>query len=64
MSTTTAIEDVIIIGAGLAGIGMGLQMKQQYPGVTFTIFEKLARVGGTWAQNIYPNLSCDVDSQV
>ncbi|KAL9101024.1 MAG: hypothetical protein Q9163_003666 [Psora crenata] len=58
-----AREDVIIVGAGLAGIAAGVQLKRQYPGITFEIFDKLAHVGGTWAQNTYPNLSCDVDSQ-
>lgn len=57
-------EEVIIIGAGMSGIAMGIQLKTQLHVENFQIFEKMDEVGGTWAQNIYPNLSCDVPSQV
>jgi cation diffusion facilitator CzcD-associated flavoprotein CzcO len=59
-----AYTRTIIIGAGFAGIGMGAQLKRLLKGDNFQIFEKLDDVGGTWAQNTYPNLSCDVPSQV
>jgi len=55
---------IIIIGAGLAGLGMAAQLKRLLHEDDFEIYEKLDDVGGTWAQNKYPNLSCDVPSEV
>jgi cation diffusion facilitator CzcD-associated flavoprotein CzcO len=55
---------IIIIGAGLAGLGMAVQLKRLLREDDFELFEKLDDVGGTWAQNTYPNLSCDVPSEV
>jgi len=54
-----AAPRVTIIGAGLAGIAMGIRLKQA--GIEdFVIHEKSSRVGGTWRDNVYPNLSCDI----
>lgn len=55
---------IIILGAGLAGLGMAAQLQRQLNEHDFEIYEKLDNVGGTWAQNTYPNLSCDVPSEV
>lgn len=55
---------VIILGAGLAGLGMAAQLQRQLDEHDFEIYEKLDDIGGTWAQNTYPNLSCDVPSEV
>lgn len=55
---------ILIIGAGLAGLGMGAQLKRLLGHNNFTIYDKCDDVGGTWAQNTYPNLSCDVPSEV
>ena len=53
---------VAIVGAGMSGICMGIKLKQA--GVeSFTIYEKAARVGGTWRENTYPGLECDVPSR-
>ena len=52
---------IAIIGAGFAGMGLGIQLKQQ--GIdTFTIFEKAEAVGGTWRANTYPGAECDIPS--
>ena len=52
---------VAIIGAGLSGIGAGVQLKRV--GLDgFVIFEKAASLGGTWRDNHYPGLACDVSS--
>jgi cation diffusion facilitator CzcD-associated flavoprotein CzcO len=52
---------VVIIGAGMAGILMGIRL--QAAGYTdFTIVEKAGKVGGTWRDNHYPGLHCDVPS--
>lgn len=51
-------KHVLIIGAGLGGICAAIKLQEA--GHTFTIVEKMDRVGGTWAQNTYPGVACDV----
>jgi cation diffusion facilitator CzcD-associated flavoprotein CzcO len=52
-----------IIGAGMAG--MLSAIKLQEAGLTdFTIYEKADRFGGTWRENTYPGLACDVPSHL
>jgi cation diffusion facilitator CzcD-associated flavoprotein CzcO len=52
-----------IIGAGMAGILSAVKLKEA--GLDdFTVFEKADRVGGTWRENTYPGLSCDVPSHL
>lgn len=53
---------VAVIGAGVAGIGLGVRLRQA--GIDFTIFEKASEVGGTWRDNRYPGLTCDVPAFV
>src|SRR5688572_8459574 len=51
----------IIIGAGMSGILMGYRLLQA--GLDdFTIYEKADSCGGTWRENRYPGLHCDVKS--
>ena len=53
---------VAIIGAGMSGICMAAKL--QDAGIdSFTIFEKADDVGGTWRDNTYPGLTCDVPSR-
>jgi len=47
-----------IVGAGMAGILAAIKLKQR--GAQFTAFEKAAKIGGTWRENRYPGLTCDV----
>ncbi len=47
-----------IIGSGMAGILAGIKLKAA--GEDFTILEKADRLGGTWRENRYPGLTCDV----
>lgn len=49
---------VVIIGAGLSGLAMGIQLASA--GVNFTILEKDDDLGGTWLENVYPG--CGVDT--
>src|SRR5919108_851275 len=49
---------VAIIGAGVSGLAMAIKLKQA--GIPFRIFEKADEVGGTWRDNTYPGLVCDV----
>jgi cation diffusion facilitator CzcD-associated flavoprotein CzcO len=52
-----------IIGAGMAGILSGIKLTEA--GLTdFTIYEKSDRFGGTWRENTYPGLACDVPSHL
>ena len=52
-----------IIGAGMSGILTAIKLKQR--GVRdFAIYEKAGGLGGTWRDNTYPGLSCDVPSHV
>jgi cation diffusion facilitator CzcD-associated flavoprotein CzcO len=51
----------VVIGAGMAGILAGIRLKKAgYEDVA--IYEKADRVGGTWRENTYPGLTCDVPS--
>jgi 4-hydroxyacetophenone monooxygenase len=54
--------NVVVIGAGLAGVNAAIRLKQA--GVPFTVVEKNAGVGGTWFQNTYPGARVDVPSRV
>lgn len=50
---------VLILGAGMSGILAGIKLKEE--GIeTFEILEMGSSVGGTWRDNTYPGLSCDV----
>ncbi|MFK7819516.1 MAG: flavin-containing monooxygenase [Planctomycetaceae bacterium] len=52
---------VAIAGAGMSGLCMAMQLRRA--GIdSFVIYEKAAGVGGTWAENTYPNAGCDVPS--
>ncbi|KAI0412944.1 4-hydroxyacetophenone monooxygenase [Xylaria grammica] len=55
---------VVIIGAGLTGITAGALLPRKVPGIRLTIFEKNADVGGTWFENIYPGVRCDIPAHV
>lgn len=54
---------IVIIGAGSAGLCMGVQLKRA--GIDdFVILEKAQGVGGTWYHNRYPGAECDVQSHL
>ena len=54
---------VIIIGAGMAGILAAIRLRE-FGYEDFQIYEKSDRVGGTWRENTYPGLSCDVPAHL
>ena len=60
MSTET---EVLIVGAGFAGLGTAIRLAQQGRR-DFTIIERAEEVGGTWRDNTYPGLICDVPSHL
>lgn len=53
--------DVIIIGAGLSGIGTAYHIKTLCPGKSFTILEGRDAIGGTWDLFRYPGIRSDSD---
>ena len=55
--------DVVIIGTGFAGLGMGIQLTKAGRR-NFVILEKAHDVGGTWRDNQYPGCACDIQSHM
>lgn len=53
--------DVIILGAGLSGIGAACHLKSSIPGIKLAIVERRERVGGTWDLFKYPGVRSDSD---
>ena len=54
---------VAIVGAGMSGIAAAIKLREQgYSDIV--IYEKAGRLGGTWRENTYPGLSCDVPSHL
>lgn len=57
------LVSVLIVGAGFAGIGMAIRLKQA--GIEdFVILERDSAVGGTWRDNQYPGAACDIPSNL
>lgn len=55
--------DVVVLGAGFAGIGMGLQLARQGD-VSFLVLERADDVGGTWRDNRYPGVASDIPAHL
>ncbi|KAI9040288.1 uncharacterized protein KD926_008378 [Aspergillus affinis] len=55
-------KEVIIIGGGISGLGMAVQLKRLLGHNNFTLYEKSDNVGGTWWHNRYPACACDIPS--
>ncbi|KAI5456905.1 hypothetical protein BGZ63DRAFT_428345 [Mariannaea sp. PMI_226] len=55
---------VAVIGGGLSGILAGVLLPKKVPGIELTIFEKNADLAGTWFENVYPGVRCDIPSHV
>ena len=53
--------DVLIVGAGLSGIGAGAHLRMECPDKTFAILEGRERSGGTWDLFRYPGVRSDSD---
>ena len=62
-SARATVVDVLIVGAGFAGIGMGIQLARRGR-ESFVIVEQAGDVGGTWRDNRYPGVSCDIPSHL
>lgn len=53
--------DVLIVGAGISGVGGAYHLKQQCPGKSFVVLEGLESYGGTWLMHKYPGIRSDSD---
>ncbi|HJY80236.1 MAG TPA: NAD(P)/FAD-dependent oxidoreductase [Candidatus Binatia bacterium] len=53
--------DVVIIGAGLSGIGAGYRLQTRCPGRRYVIFEARPEIGGTWDLFRFPGVRSDSD---
>jgi monooxygenase len=55
--------DVLIVGAGLSGIGAAHHLQAAHPGKTYALFEARDAIGGTWDLFRYPGVRSDSDMQ-
>jgi monooxygenase len=53
--------DVLVIGAGLSGVGAGCHLTMSCPGKSFVILESRDTIGGTWDLFRYPGIRSDSD---
>jgi cation diffusion facilitator CzcD-associated flavoprotein CzcO len=60
-SSEPEYSDVLIIGAGFSGIGAAHRIHEKNPGLSYTILERRARIGGTWDLFRYPGIRSDSD---
>ena len=53
--------DVVIVGAGISGIGSAYHLTTQRPGTSFVVLDALESFGGTWLTHTYPGIRSDSD---
>jgi cation diffusion facilitator CzcD-associated flavoprotein CzcO len=53
--------DVLIVGAGISGIGAAYHLTGQCPGTSFLVLEEQESFGGTWLTHRYPGIRSDSD---
>ncbi|TYP90510.1 flavin-containing monooxygenase [Blastococcus xanthinilyticus] len=53
--------DVLIVGAGLSGIGAAVHLQEEAPGTSYVVLEAREASGGTWDQFRYPGIRSDSD---
>jgi cation diffusion facilitator CzcD-associated flavoprotein CzcO len=59
--TTPEHLDVLIVGAGMSGIGFAYHLQQAHPGRSYAILESREAIGGTWDLFRYPGIRSDSD---
>lgn len=61
MPSTNRVHDTLIVGAGFTGLGAAIKLRQA--GIDdIVLVERSDRVGGTWRDNVYPGVACDIPS--
>lgn len=53
--------DVLVVGAGISGVGAAYHLTHQRPGTSFVVLEALESFGGTWWTHKYPGIRSDSD---
>ncbi len=68
MSATESLDldapehfDVLIVGAGISGVGAAYHLTDQRPGTSFVVLEGKETFGGTWVTHTYPGIRSDSD---
>lgn len=61
MAQTACDHDVLIVGAGISGIGMAAHLEMMCPGRDYALLERRANLGGTWDLFRYPGVRSDSD---
>lgn len=65
LTNPTAVKtehfDVLIVGAGISGVGGAYHLTQQCPGTRFVVLEGQDSFGGTWLTHKYPGIRSDSD---
>src|SRR5271169_7264074 len=57
----TEAFDVLIVGAGISGVGGAYHLTKQRPGTRFVVLESKDSFGGTWLTHRYPGIRSDSD---
>jgi cation diffusion facilitator CzcD-associated flavoprotein CzcO len=61
MLSNNTVHDTLIVGTGFTGLGAAIKLRQA--GVDdIVLVERADRVGGTWRDNVYPGIACDIPS--
>jgi len=55
------VVDMIIVGAGISGIGMAVHLRRECPEKSFVMLDRRERLGGTWDLFRYPGVRSDSD---
>lgn len=53
--------DVVVVGAGISGVGAAYHLTKQRPGTSFVVLEAKESFGGTWITHTYPGIRSDSD---
>lgn len=60
-SRTAEHFDVLVVGAGISGVGAAYHLTTQCPGTSFAVLEAQSGFGGTWRTHRYPGIRSDSD---
>ncbi|KAI8396552.1 hypothetical protein FOFC_21100 [Fusarium oxysporum] len=55
---------VICIGAGVTGLNLAYMLPRHLKNVEYVMYEKNTGIGGTWLENKYPGVACDIPAHI